>query len=357
MKMLKYVFIFLFLFNVSAFSSNFKLEKVLDLNVPWSLTFISSDEVLISDKEGEIILANIKNKTQKKIRHNLNFKVHGQGGLLEILKHQDEIFICYAENRGDGKTSTSIAKANFSRENLNFKNIFQANPAIDSGFHFGCRIVIKDGHLYAGPGERGGGNIAQDPKNHIGKIIRINLDGTFPKDNPKFKGKDTWLPEIYQLGVRNSQGMTIHPTNGKIYISNHGPRGGDFFGEIKSGENYGWQIWCWGGINYTMTKCGEIDKWDSRFTKPLYSWTPSIAVSATQIYKGDEFKEWNNQILVTSLKDESLRKLEFLNDNEVGKETILFKDKIGNIRDIKIGSDGKIYLLGNGPGGLYVMKK
>jgi len=106
-----------------------------------------------------------------------------------------------------------------------------------------------------------------------------------------------------------------------------------------------------------MTKCGETDKWDSRFTKPLYSWTPSIAVSATQIYKGEEFKEWNNQILITSLNNESLRKLEFLNENEVGKEIILFKDKIGNIRDLKIGSDGKIYLLGNGPGSLYVMKK
>jgi len=357
MKTLKYIFIFLFLFNVSAFSSNFKLEKLLDLNVPWSLTFISSDEVLISEKEGEIILANIKNKTQKKIRHNLNFKVHGQGGLLEILKHQDEIFICYAENRGDGKTSTSIAKANFSRENLNFRNIFQADPAIDSGLHFGCRIVIKDGHLYAGPGERGGGNIAQDPKNHIGKIIRINLDGTSPIDNPKFKGKDNWLPEIFQLGVRNSQGMTIHPMNGKIYISNHGPRGGDFFGEIKSGENYGWEIWCWGGRNYNTSFCGGTDKWDSRFTKPLYSWTPSIAVSAIQIYKGNEFNEWNNQILITSLKDKSLRKLEFLKDNEIGKETILFMEKIGKIRDIKIGSDGKIYLLGNGPGSLYVMKK
>jgi len=357
MKMLKYIFIFLFLFNISAFSSSFKLEKIFDLNVPWSLTFITTDEVLISDKEGEIILANIKNKTQKKIRHNLNFKVHGQGGLLEILKHQDEIFICYTENRGDGKTSTSIAKANFSRENLNFKNIFQANPAIDSGFHFGCRIVIKDGYLYAAPGERGGGNIAQDPSNHIGKVIRINLDGTAPKDNPKFKGKDNWLPEIYQIGIRNPQGMTIHPSNNKIYISNHGPRGGDFFGEIKFGENYGWQIWCWGGMNYTMTKCGEADKWDSRFTKPLYTWTPSIAASATQIYKGEEFKEWNNHILIATLNNQTLRKLEFLNANEVGKETILFKDTVGNIRDLKIGADGKIYLLGNGPGSLFVMKK
>lgn len=217
--------------------------------------------------------------------------------------------------------------------------------------------MIKEDHLYASAGERGGGNIAQDVKSHVGKMIRINLDGSVPQDNPKFKGKPDWLPEIYQIGIRNPQGMTLSPINGKIYISNHGARGGDFFGEVKFAENYGWQIWCWGGINYSMSKCGEVDQWDSRFTKPLYTWTPSIAVSAVQIYKGKEFSQWNNHILMTTLKDESLRKLEFINENQVGREVVLFKDKIGRIRDIKIDSDGKIYLLSNGNGALWLMKK
>ena len=100
--------------------------------------------------------------------------------MLDILKYKNEIFICYTEDRGSGNTSTSIAKADYSLEQLNFKNIFQANPPINSGFHFGCRLVIKENHLYASAGERGGGNIAQDPKNHVGKIIRINVDGTAP---------------------------------------------------------------------------------------------------------------------------------------------------------------------------------
>ena len=165
------------------------------------------------------------------------------------------------------------------------------------------------------------------------------------------------MPEIYQIGVRNPQGMTLSPLNNKIYISNHGARGGDFFGEVKFGENYGWEIWCWGGQNYNLTKCGETQKWDKRFTKTLYTWVPSIAVSAIQIYKGKEFSNWNGSIFITSLKDQSLRKLEFLNYNKVGKEKIIFKDKIGRIRDIKIGPTGKIYLLSNGNSALWEMSR
>mgnify|MGYP005676516489 FL=1 len=93
--------------------------------------------------------------------------------------------------------------------------------------------------------------IAQDPTKHPGSIIRINLDGSIPKDNPRFKGKSNWLPEIYQIGIRNPQGLVLSPFDGKIYMSNHGARGGDWFGEAKEGENYGWKILGWGGTNYS----------------------------------------------------------------------------------------------------------
>jgi glucose/arabinose dehydrogenase len=349
--------IFLFI-TTSSFAKDFNLQKIVDLNNPWSLAFISETEVLISDKEGEILLVNLKDKSKKKINHNLNYKVDGQGGLLEILKHQDDIFICFTEDRGNGDTSTSIAKAKFSKEKLNFKKIFNANPPINSGYHFGCRMVIQDNkYLYASAGERGEGNIAQDPTKHPGSIIRILLDGSIPQDNPKFKGKQNWLPEIYQIGIRNPQGMTLSPFNNKVYISNHGARGGDFFGEVKFGENYGWKIWCWGGTNYSLSKCGDVQKWDKRFTKTLYTWVPSIAVSAVQIYKGEEFKEWNGDILMTSLKDQSLRKLKFINDNQVADEQIVFKNQIGRLRDIKIGPKGKIYLLSNNNSALWEMSK
>lgn len=357
---MKYLKIASILFFVSPVFSNevFILKKITELNNPWSFTFINEKEVLVSHKEGQIKLINIKSGSKRIVQHNLNFKVDGQGGLLEILKNKKEIFICYTEDRKLGKTSTSIAKAKFSRNNLNFKNIFQANPPINSGYHFGCRMIIQDNkYLFASAGERGGGNIAQDATKHPGSIIRINLDGSSPKDNPKYKGKRKWLSEIYQIGVRNPQGMTLSPLNNKVYISNHGARGGDFFGEVKFGENYGWEIWCWGGQNYNLTKCGETQKWDDRFTKTLYTWTPSIAVSAVQIYKGLEFPEWNNHVLVTSLKDQTLRKLKFLSDGNIGDEKILFKNKIGRIRDIKIGPKGKIYLLSNGGSALWEMSK
>ena len=113
-----------FILTQSTYAQNFKIEKILDLKDPWSLTFINKDEVLITEKDGEIVFANIKSKEVRKIKHNLNYKVDGQGGLLDIIKHNNDIFICYTEDRGGGKTSTSIAKASFAKDNLNFKNSF-----------------------------------------------------------------------------------------------------------------------------------------------------------------------------------------------------------------------------------------
>ena len=154
---MKFFKIIIFLFFISPVSSNevFKLKKITDLNNPWSLTFISEKEVLVSDKEGQIQLINLQSGLKQIVQHNLNYKVDGQGGLLEILKNKEDIYICYTEDRNSGKTSTSIAKAKYSRKNLNFKNIFQANPPINSGYHFGCRMVIQDNkYLFASAGER-----------------------------------------------------------------------------------------------------------------------------------------------------------------------------------------------------------
>ena len=195
--------------------------------------------------------------------------------------------------------------------------------------------------------------IAQDASKHPGSIIRIHLDGSIPKDNPKFKDQPKWLPEIYQIGIRNPQGLTVSPYDGKVYISNHGAKGGDFFGEVKKGENYGWKILGWGGKNYSGLPIGP--KWKPGFTKAIKYWVPSIATSAIKIYKGDEFKEWNGHALITSLKDQSLRKLIFDDLSNI-KEEIIFKDKIGRIRDIIIHPvNGKIFFLN--PDGLHLMEK
>ena len=339
----KRLIIFLFFFSLSAEAEEFKLDKLVSLNKPWGSTFVDNDHLLVTEQSGSIKLVNIKTKEISIVKHNLKFLEYGQGGLLDIIYQDNTVWISYSENRGNWKTSTSIAKGEFNNSEIKFENIFQANPPIDSGYHFGSRLAIKGKYLFASAGERGEGMIAQDASKHPGSIIRINLDGSIPKDNPKFLDKPKWLPEIYQIGVRNPQGLTLSPFDNKIYISNHGAKGGDWFGEVKKGENYGWKILGWGGTNYNGTKIGP--KWKPGFTKAIHYWVPSIAASAITIYKGKEFKEWNGLALITSLKDMSLRKLDF-SDKENVKEDVIFKNQIGRIRDIQVHSiTGKIYFL------------
>ena len=339
----KRLIIFLFFFSLSAEAEEFKLDKLVSLNKPWGSTFVDNDHLLVTEQSGSIKLVNIRTKEISIVKHNLKFLEYGQGGLLDIIYQDNMVWISYSENRGNWKTSTSIAQGEFNNSEIKFENIFQANPPIDSGYHFGSRLAIKGKYLFASAGERGEGMIAQDASKHPGSIIRINLDGSIPKDNPKFLDKPKWLPEIYQIGVRNPQGLTLSPFDNKIYISNHGAKGGDWFGEVKKGENYGWKILGWGGTNYNGTKIGP--KWKPGFTKAIHYWVPSIAASAITIYKGKEFKEWNGLALITSLKDMSLRKLDFSNKENV-KEDVIFKNQIGRIRDIQVHSiTGKIYFL------------
>jgi glucose/arabinose dehydrogenase len=342
---MKKLIIFLFLFTFSnSYSSEIQFEKIFDdLNKPWSLSFIDKDNVIITEKTGKLLTLNLKDKNIGEIKHNLSLISLGQGGLLDVLYKDNIIYISYSENRGNWETSTSVAKGIFDKKKIVFKNIFRAEPPIDSGYHFGSRLVIKDKHLYITAGERGQGMIAQDFSKHPGSIIRINLDGSIPKENPKFNGKPDWLPEIFQIGVRNPQGMSLSPFDDKIYLTNHGAKGGDWFGTTNFGENYGWKILGWGGTNYSGTKIGP--KWKPGFTKAIKYWVPSIAVSAMTIYKGNTFKEWNGDALVTSLKDQSLRKIKFKNNIFVNEE-IIFKGNIGRIRDIKIQEEtGDLYML------------
>ena len=353
-KVKKYFLLIFFLLNFSnSYSENYSYIKIAQLNEPWGSSFINNDQIIITEKDGKIKIININSKEVLDVKHNLNYLNVGQGGLLDIIYKDKNIWISYSEDRGNGKTSTSIAKADLNKKELDFKNIFQANPPIDSGYHFGSRLAIKDDYLFASAGERGKGMIAQDPTQHPGSIIRIHTDGSIPKDNPKFIDKPSWLPEIYQIGIRNPQGLTLSPFDKKIYLSNHGARGGDWFGEAKKGENYGWKILGWGGKNYSGIKIGP--KWKPGFTKAIQYWVPSIAASAITIYQGEEFDEWNGHALITSLKDQSLRKLMFSDLSNI-EEEIIFKNKIGRIRDIQVHPvDGKIYFLAGD--NLWLMKK
>jgi aldose sugar dehydrogenase len=357
MKKILILFSFFFFFFNNVYAQEFKLEKIVDgLDNPWSLSFIDKENILFTEKPGKLYLLNLKSKKISKVKHDLKVLEYGQGGLLDVLFNNQDVYISFTEDRNNWMTSTSVAKGKFNQNNIKFKNIFRAEPPIDSRYHFGSRLVIKDNYIFITVGERGKGMIAQDPTKHPGSIIRINLDGSIPKDNPKFKDKDknNWLPEIFQIGVRNPQGIALSPFDSKVYLSNHGARGGDWFGAANYGENYGWKILGWGGTNYSGTKIGP--KWKKGFTKPIKYWVPSIAVSAISIYKGNEFKEWNGHVLITSLKDKSLRKIKF-EDAKLINEKIIFKGAIGRIRDIKIQKEtGEIYLLSD-EGSLWRMYK
>ncbi len=342
---MKKLIIILFFFSLSNLhASEIKLEKIVDsLKKPWSLSFIDQENVLITEKSGKLFTLNLIDKKISEIKHNLSVLEDGQGGLLDVLYDKEHVYISYSENRGNWKTSTSVAKGKFNSKNIEFINIFRAEPPINSGYHFGSRLAIKDDHLYITAGERGQGMIAQDASKHPGSVIRINLDGSIPKDNPKFKSKKDWLPEIFQIGVRNPQGLALSPFDDKIYMTNHGAKGGDWFGTANFGENYGWKILGWGGTNYSGTKIGP--KWKPGFTKAIKYWVPSIAVSAMTIYNGTTFKEWNGDALIASLKDQSLRKIKFKNNIFLNEE-IIFKGNIGRIRDIKIHKEtGDLYML------------
>ena len=344
MKKLFFICLLFFIQIFQLFSSEPKLQKIFNgLDSPWGLSFIDDNKVLVTEKSGNILSIDLNNQKINKIKHNLKILEDGQGGLLEVLYYNGQVFVSYSEDLKKGNSSTSVASAKFNEKVLNFKNIFRSEPPINSGYHFGSRLVIKDNLLYVTVGERGKGMIAQDPTKHPGSIIRIHLDGKIPKANPKFKDKKNWKPEIYQIGVRNPQGMALSPFDKKIYLTNHGAKGGDWFGEAKYGENYGWKILGWGGTNYSGTRIGP--KWKPGFTKPIKYWVPSIAASSMVIYKGDEFEEWNGDALITSLRDQSLRKIKFKN-NKFVNEKIIFKGSIGRIRDIEIQkSTGKIFLL------------
>ena len=338
---------------------NFQLEEISKgLNYPWGMTFIDDENLLITEKSGRLLKINISTGEQFEISHELNIFTGRQGGLLDILYHNNYVYFTYSHLRDDFYGNSAIARGKLiNNKIIDTEILLIAEPKLKTTIHFGSRIIIKDNYLFASFGERGGGMIAQDPTTHPGSIIRIHLDGSIPDDNPKFINQPTWLPEIYQIGVRNPQGMTLSPFDNEIYISNHGAKGGDFIGTVNVGGNYGWKIIGWGGENYFGTKIGDGEPFKEEYDKPLLSWVPSIAPSNIQFYNGNIFEDWRGDLLVTSLKFRMIIKLE-INNNEVVNEEIILRGckmhkepchNIGRMRDIEIDKSGGIYIITDEP--------
>jgi glucose/arabinose dehydrogenase len=221
--------------------------------------------------------------------------------------------------------------------------IFREEPKARASIQFGGRIVFDGaGHVFLTLGDLGDKERAQRPDDDAGSVIRLNLDGSIPKDNP-FVGRSGWKPEKFDLGHRNMQGAAIDPATGALWTHEHGPQGGDEINIIRPGLNYGWPVITY-GVNYGIgTRIGEGTS-KPGMEQPLHYWVPSIAPSGMMFYTGDRFPKWKGNLFVGSLKFGLLVRLRLEGDKVAHEERMLHK-QLGRIRDVRQGPDGLIYLL------------
>ncbi len=331
---------------------NYKIDTIASgLNSAWGLTFLPNDDLLVTEKKGEIRVIRDGKLLDTKISGVPEVFSNGQGGLFEIELHPQYesngwLYIIYAAP-GSGGANTAIMRAKLDDFNLTEKEvIFQAEPLVTGGNHFGGRMVFdKNGFLYFATGERGKMDNAQNLKNHSGKILRIKDDGDIPADNPFVNTNDA-KPEIYTYGNRNPQGMEIHPATDEIWTHEHGPLGGDEINIVEEGANYGWPEVTY-GKNYNGTTISEFTT-KPGMKDPLHQWTPSIAPCGMSFVTGDTYPEWKGNLLVGSLKFRYVARLE-LNGKEVTHEEKLLEN-LGRIRSITQGPDGYIYVGTESPG-------
>ena len=317
-----------------------------DLDIPWGFTFLPDGSMLINEKAGELI--HYKNGKKTSISGLPEIYLRGQGGLLDIILHPNYsengwIYFSYASSEGQGQGgNTAIARAKLNNNSLdNLEVLYKATPNTKKGQHFGSRLIFdKNGYLFFTIGERGNRDInPQDLTRDCGKVYRLNDDGSIPKDNP-FVNTPNAKKAIYSYGHRNPQGMTLHPETKEIWTHEHGPRGGDEINIIKAGKNYGWPIISY-GINYSGTKFTEITEHDG-MVQPLHYWDPSIAPSGMAFIDSNKYGDWNNNLLVGSLKFQYLDMCT-LRDNKIIKEERLLAG-LGRVRSVEQGPDGYIYV-------------
>jgi aldose sugar dehydrogenase len=228
-------------------------------------------------------------------------------------------------------------KINAKNEWVEQQVIFRAKPELytAANVHFGSRFIFdKEGHLFFTLGERGQMTHAQDLSNPLGKVHRVNDDGTIPKDNP-FVNRPDAFPSIWSYGHRNPQGLAYNPVDGKLWESEHGPTGGDEINIIEAGKNYGWGVITM-GIQPGITKRTEAG-----MESPVVYFTPTIAPSGIAFYSGTRYAEWKNNLFVSALAGQQLRRLEITGD-KVTHQEVLF-NQFGRVHDVIVGPDGYIY--------------
>jgi glucose/arabinose dehydrogenase len=326
-------------------------DKILinNISTPWGFTFINSNEVLFTEKQGKAYRYIISKDSIFELTSLPTVSTNGQGGLLDIALHPDFnsnkfVYLTYAVSASGGQTTALGRGILVGNQIQNFTEIFRALPIINSGQHFGSRIVFdKNNYLYMSVGDRGVPSHAQDTNNHIGKVLRFNDDGTVPPSNP-FVGVPNTQPQIYCWGNRNIQGIAMHPSTGEIYAHEHGPRGGDELNLIKPRTNYGWPRVTF-GINYNGTIVSS-DTTLPGMQLPLTYWTPSIAPSGmTFIQNGQPNNEAD--ILIGALAGTHIHWLRMKDNKKVSSTRSM--NGYARFRDVRQAPDGKIYALTESP--------
>ena len=327
-----------------------QVETVVDgLQHPWALAFLPDGRMLVTERPGRIRVVTPDGKMSPPIAGLPKVFARSQGGLLDVVvdrgfSQNRTIYFCYAEPFGSG-ARTALARARLADEPYveNLRVIFRQEGPLSTGNHFGCRIVqMPDNNLFLTMGDHfTPRDEAQNLSNHLGKIVRIAPDGSVPNDNP-FTGRRGAKPEIWSYGHRNSQGAALNPSSGKLWMHEHGPRGGDEINIPQAGKNYGWPVIGF-GIDYSGAKIHEGTS-KPGMEQPIRQWTPVIAPSGMAFYTADLFPQWKSNLFIGGLATQTLVRLE-LDGEKVTKEERLLQELRQRIRDVRVGPDGALWLL------------
>jgi glucose/arabinose dehydrogenase len=318
------------------------------LEHPWGLEFLPDKRMLVTERPGRLRLVGADGRVSAPLTGVPEVYASGQGGLLDVavsptFAKDRLVYLSFAE-AGEGGAGTAVARGRLGERGLeDTKVIWRQQPKVGGANHWGSRIVFhRDGTLFVTLGERfNHSERAQDLSATLGKVVRINPDGSVPRDNP-FVNRAGARPEIWSYGHRNVQAAALHPETGQLWTVEHGARGGDELNHPEAGKNYGWPVISY-GTHYTYLKIGEGTA-KPGMEQPVYYWDPVIAPSGMAIYTGDLFAGWKNDFLIGSLTPGGLVRL-VMKDGKVAQEERYLGDLRERIRDVCQAPDGSLYLL------------